>query len=128
MELFSHLADLSDVALDDCVKAVVGSYIHSRIDPRFTRGKVMPSWQMLISHELFGPPKQEHAETLFSLDGTAAAVAAAPSVSTVKVHMAQLKSIRVFSEEMEEKFMNTFRQKHQEFHGLPKDRKTERSL
>jgi hypothetical protein len=123
MELFSHLADLLDPAFDDCLKAVVGSYIHSRIDGRFTRGKIMPSWQMLISHELFGPPREEHAKTVFALDDTAIAIAAAPSVNTVKAHMEQLKSIRAFSEGIEDKFMDTFREKHQEFHELPKDRK-----
>ena len=123
IELFCHLVDPADPAFDNCLHAVVGSFLHSRIDQRFSRGKLMPNWQLLAAYALFHYDAPAHRQSLYALDDIAAAINASPTKETVEGNRDSLERVKQFSDKHKALFMDSFREKQTEFHDFSQEQK-----
>jgi len=118
IELYAHLADPNDRAFDTCLKAVVASYIHTRIDGRFPRPKLMPQYLMVVAQALFAYQDEAENVVLFGLDEMAAQINASPGTETIMINKKYLEGIRDFGIQKKQEFASTFQHLQGEFHSL----------
>lgn len=125
IELFSHLVDPSDSAFDNCLKAVVGSFIHCRIAGRIERPKLMPQYMMLVSQTLFQHRDESENLVLYGLNEMAKQIYLHPNSETCRVEHNYLEKIYNYGEEKKLEFMATFENLQKNFHSLNHQKKGE---
>lgn len=122
LELFAHLADPHDPAFDNCLGAVIGSYIHSRLDVRDSSHKLMSRPEMLKAGSLFEYADEEENEILRSLDSLAGDIFNDPSVTVTSRHSQYLQQLRAFNKEREEDYLSFFELFQEFYHAVLKDK------
>jgi len=115
LELFVHLADLTDPHLPDCMGAVIGSYLHSRRDEESMNFRLMHRADVMLAATLFGFEDAGENRILTDFDRLAGLIYDRPGPEILVAHDEYLKGLRSFAEREEQAFMARFEELKREF-------------
>lgn len=115
LELFVHLADLTDPHLPDCMGAVIGSYLHSRVDEESMDFRLMHRADVVLAATLFEFQDAGEDRILVDFDRLAGLIYGRPGPEILVAHNEYLKGLRSFAEREEVTFMARFGELKEEF-------------
>jgi len=107
LELFVHLADPTDPHLEECLGALVASYLHSRT--KNERSFQMMPWPfMVVATTVFGFKDETRDREIASMDALAGLIYENPTSETLERYREQLTAFRDYAMAQEEAFIQRF--------------------
>lgn len=107
LELFVHLADPTDPHLEECLGALVASYLHSRA--KNERNFQMMPWPfMVVATTVFGFKDEARDREIASMDTLAGLIYENPTLETLERYRKQLTELRDYAVVQEEAFIQRF--------------------
>lgn len=107
LELFVHLADPTDPHLEECLGALVASYLHSR-GKNERSFQLMPWPFMVVAGTVFGFKDEARDREIKSMDALAGLIYENPTVETLERYREQLIAYREYARLQEEAFIERF--------------------
>jgi hypothetical protein len=107
LELFVHLADSTDPHLEECLGALVASYLHSRA--KNERNFQMMPWPfMAVAGTVFGFKDEARDREIVSMDALVGLIYENPTLETLERYREQLTAFSDYARVQEEAFIQRF--------------------
>jgi hypothetical protein len=107
LELFVHLADPTDPHFEECLGALVASYLHSR-GKNERNFQLMPWPFMVVADTVFGFKDEARDQEIVSMDALAGLIYGNPTLETLEQYREQVTAFMDYARVQEEAFIQRF--------------------
>ena len=133
-ELFAHLAEVNDKTdinnktVEICLNAIVASYLHSLIDEKDFKYRMMPDSDTMLTELKFNYGNPRKNEILNGFGKLVSEIYNDPTLETLIKHKQYLEKIKAYVEKQESEFITYFKEMAKEYklHIYPNSNKNDK--